>query len=76
MHFWRATERVGAFFVHFRHPIIHIFLLADSVDLSKYSPEVVLGAYKQFVLDLPEPLMTFDLFLSFTAASGTWYYFV
>jgi len=49
--------------------LLESYRASDSVDLSKYSPEVVLGAYKQFVLDLPEPLMTFDLFLSFTAAS-------
>jgi hypothetical protein len=41
------------------------------MDLSRYDPHVVSGVLKEFLRELPEPLLTFEHYDGFLAADGT-----
>lgn len=44
----------------------------DSVNLDVYNIHVIASAFKQWLRDLPNPLMTFELYEEFIRAMGKW----
>lgn len=44
----------------------------DSVNLDSYNIHVIASVFKQWLRDLPNPLMTFELYEEFIRAMGKW----
>ena len=44
----------------------------DSVNLDDYNIHVIASVFKQWLRDLPNPLMTFELYEEFIRAMGEW----
>lgn len=44
----------------------------DSMNLDDYNIHVIASVFKQWLRDLPNPLMTFELYEEFIRAMGKW----
>ena len=55
---------------------IYLLLLSDqgNIDFSDYHVHVLTSVMKTFFRELPEPLLTFDLYDDFIRASGRYYF--
>lgn len=48
------------------------FADVDSMNLDDYNIHVIASVFKQWLRDLPNPLMTFELYEEFIRAMGEW----
>ena len=53
-------------------PVSSLFLLSDqeNIDFNEYHVHVLTSVMKTFFRELPEPLLTYDLYDDFIRASG------
>lgn len=54
--------------------VLHSLLDVDSTNLDDYNIHVIASVFKQWLRDLPNPLLTFELYEEFIRAMGKWWF--
>lgn len=55
--------------------MLHSLLDVDSTNLDDYNIHVIASVFKQWLRDLPNPLLTFELYEEFIRAMGKWLFY-
>ena len=48
----------------------------EKIKFEGYDPHLIAGLLKKYFIDLPEPLLTFDLYDQFIEAAGKIFFFI